>query len=838
VVPNIGDTIIVCREDEDYTNTFWINTTYNPVRADVGESNPTDYSFGPGSATGTFELAEWSETPTSSGLYLGSVNMGYYKAGSGAGWKTYMNWEGKFYLSGSGSHALTWDGSTLAVTGTITVGSTALTESNTLNTNTTAANVGLSNVDNDSTATIQAGTTAANVGLGNVDNLNSQGQAQAGLITGTTITGGGITLSSGGAIKGGQTGYDSGTGFFLGYSSGYKFSIGNASGNKLTWNGSALAITGDISGGTIDGAAITAGTINVPASSPKFSVNANGILTAVDGNFSGAITATSGAFTGNMTAGTNKWHLDGSGNMWWGAFGSYSAAALGDTTYITGDGRIRATNLAITGGEINIDAVFTVTSVGAITASAGTIGGWSISSTNLSKNTGTDEVRLDASQHIISARGGVAVLRGYSSGTDIRIGIAGDTAYEPSHNQTNDVAMTRESGVIKFSVEQALLVDDGAVTINNGLTLGTLSGGSSNKLYRSGSTLYWNGSAVGGVDWTVSQSANIHSGNYTNTTYTSSDFNHDSLTGFVTNEHIDWSASQSANIHSNNYTDTNTDTDTTYSASSPITLSGTTFGFAWPASTNMGVTNYTAVDGNAVSVLVKGTNNNNLGTMYWFNLSNLDFLTDVVANQGLMFESGTRNIAFNFTAVTSSGSIGVGDNVIYDSGIGIPAKTTIASAVSVGINSGLSVASSATWGGYVTYTSNSLRVYSSRGATKEHVTTILDADALSRIKALRPVNFYFNDKIEPDNEMARLQKQRGFIAEELAAVDHNYAAWGWLDADENPIGDPEAEDLTLDDAVPIGFQMHSILADAVAVLQELSNKLDAAEARIAVLETA
>ena len=41
VVPNVGDTIIVCREDEDYTNVFWINTTYNPVRADVGEVNPT-----------------------------------------------------------------------------------------------------------------------------------------------------------------------------------------------------------------------------------------------------------------------------------------------------------------------------------------------------------------------------------------------------------------------------------------------------------------------------------------------------------------------------------------------------------------------------------------------------------------------------------------------------------------------------------------------------------------------------------------------------------------------------------------------------------------------------
>jgi hypothetical protein len=103
------------------------------------------------------------------------------------------------------------------------------------------------------------------------------------------------------------------------------------------------------------------------------------------------------------------------------------------------------------------------------------------------------------------------------------------------------------------------------------------------------------------IDWTTDQgSTNIHSGNYsntqraihdtpangatttsissnwafdnvktavpsgalftdTNTTYVSSDFNHDDLTGFVAKEHLDWTADQGANnIHANNYTDTNT----------------------------------------------------------------------------------------------------------------------------------------------------------------------------------------------------------------------------------------------------------------------------------------
>ena len=43
----------------------------------------------------------------------------------------------------------------------------------------------------------------------------------------------------------------------------------------------------------------------------------------------------------------------------------------------------------------------------------------------------------------------------------------------------------------------------------------------------------------------------------TDTTYVSSDFTHDDLTGFVSNEHIDWTSDQGAtNIHTGNYTDT------------------------------------------------------------------------------------------------------------------------------------------------------------------------------------------------------------------------------------------------------------------------------------------
>ena len=61
------------------------------------------------------------------------------------------------------------------------------------------------------------------------------------------ITAGTITLDTNGYIRGGQTAYDTGSGFFLGYSgAAYKFSIGNGSDQSLTWDGTTLTIKGDL----------------------------------------------------------------------------------------------------------------------------------------------------------------------------------------------------------------------------------------------------------------------------------------------------------------------------------------------------------------------------------------------------------------------------------------------------------------------------------------------------------------------------------------------------------------------------------------------------------------
>lgn len=59
-----------------------------------------------------------------------------------------------------------------------------------------------------------------------------------------------VILGSGYFIRSGQTAYDTGTGFWLGNDAGTpKFSIGNSASNKLTWDGTELTIDGDLNAG-------------------------------------------------------------------------------------------------------------------------------------------------------------------------------------------------------------------------------------------------------------------------------------------------------------------------------------------------------------------------------------------------------------------------------------------------------------------------------------------------------------------------------------------------------------------------------------------------------------
>lgn len=119
-----------------------------------------------------------------------------------------------------------------------------------------------------------------------------------------SITAGDVTLDTSGFIKGGQTAYNTGTGFFLGYdTAAYKLSLGSPTGQRLTWDGSALNIVGTQSTSAIftAGENITAG----DALAGGWYQSDTGIQ--YDTAVSGSTVPTSGAFsTSSITVGSNS----------------------------------------------------------------------------------------------------------------------------------------------------------------------------------------------------------------------------------------------------------------------------------------------------------------------------------------------------------------------------------------------------------------------------------------------------------------------------------------------------------------------------------------------------
>ena len=80
--------------------------------------------------------------------------------------------------------------------------------------------------------------------------------------------GGSVTLGTTGYLRGGQTDFNTGNGFFLGYStSNYKFSVGTAT-NYLTWDGTYLRLKGSFDVGTngvINNSVYTVANLPMPA---------------------------------------------------------------------------------------------------------------------------------------------------------------------------------------------------------------------------------------------------------------------------------------------------------------------------------------------------------------------------------------------------------------------------------------------------------------------------------------------------------------------------------------------------------------------------------------------
>lgn len=205
-------------------------------------------------------------------------------------------------------------------------------------------------------------------------------------------------------------------------------------------------------------------------------------------------------------------------------------------------------------------------------------------------------------------------------------------------------------------------------------------------------------------------------------------------------------------------------------------------------------------------------------------------LTSITAdtNWGLSFTgSPAVNAGITFWNM-SGGTPTASSQIAYSGSYGKPMTASAYVYVNACMGSNLALGSTTGGSYWVQFTWGKLEYLTSTQAVKQHITTVPGADALARVKALRPVNFYYNDKVEPDNPMSQLEKKRGFIAEEVAAVDHSLGAYGWLDDDGKPIN-PEEHGKTLDDAVPTIYGVEAILADVVAALQQMESRIAALE---------
>ena len=425
----------------------------------------------------------------------------------------------KFSVGDSTGNKMTWNGSTLSVTGSIdgTIQSSGL-----------SGNIPTDLVVADS---ILAGTIISSklYSGGIAANRIQANNIAAGVITSTEIASntivannilaGEITtvemasaltwtqdmeISTGGQLYSGQTAWDTGTGFWLEYNAGVpRFSIGNSAANKLTWNGSTLTIVGNVSGDLSAGD--LTGTVAIGAQDiATQSWNYNGAFTVLD-----ADTVQWAASSLNMADGTNySIGAGNTGNMTgttWVYFDADVSTIAFQTTstpanvvgankvpiavcqngttearFIRFGGRlemnINAGNIeagsitaneitagTITGDEIN--AVFNL-SGNNVTADTGTIGGWTLGANTLSSgsmtfNSSTQRILIGSAT---SATAGVGVMLGLDNSVyNFRAGDpAGDQIYWNGSTLSITGNITADSGSIGGWTLTSTTIEDAA----------------------------------------------------------------------------------------------------------------------------------------------------------------------------------------------------------------------------------------------------------------------------------------------------------------------------------------------------------------------------------------
>ena len=283
------------------------------------------------------------------GLYLSPSYLGYY---TGSSWNTYMGNDGKFFLTGSTSNYLKWDGTTLNIQGAINITGTGnaatqdyagSTASGSLTTATTRLNASSSVLQsnlNASSSTLQSNITGVDDkvftnALGRITKTPSLGST-AGLYLGSANLG----YYNGTAWKT----YMDNTGLF--------YLTGSAGGNALLWDGTTLTIKGNLAvGSTVPNAAVTGLGSLALKSSVSATTDVTGLGTLATKNSVSATTDVTGlgalATRDNITLS----YVTNAGSL--AALSSISAAYI-DASAVT---NAKLATDAVTEGKLAADAV-------------------------------------------------------------------------------------------------------------------------------------------------------------------------------------------------------------------------------------------------------------------------------------------------------------------------------------------------------------------------------------------------------------------------------------------------------------------------------------------------
>jgi len=192
---------------------------------------------------------------------------------------------------------------------------------------------------------------------------------------GTLTVDSSLTMNTAGHMKGGQTAYATGTGFFLGYSGGaYKLSIGSGA-SMLTWDGSTLSIPALTITGTLVNGQIGAGAITYD----KISISSLSALTANMGSLTVDSSLTMSS-TGYMLGGQSAYDsgtgffIGYSGGTYKMSLGSSTRGFLWDGSTFTVRGDVVATGNIIAGAVTTVCIANNATSEGTSASSTGLAG--------------------------------------------------------------------------------------------------------------------------------------------------------------------------------------------------------------------------------------------------------------------------------------------------------------------------------------------------------------------------------------------------------------------------------------------------------------------------------